>query len=90
MQKRTFSWLLLAVAFVGGVLVYRYTLKPLMQRKALEVALDESSQELDTQKEEILQEVSALLSKMEELGADKAVLRDQAEALSKDIDQDAK
>jgi hypothetical protein len=94
MQKKSFSWLLLVVAGVGGFLVYRYAIKPAMQHKGLERSMDQGSeamaQEFNEQKEEIAEDLSAILSKMEELEADEAALRDQVDELRKDIQSDVK
>lgn len=89
MQKKSYTWLLLLIAFVGGFLVYRYAIKPMTQR-ALERDSQAMAQKFDKEKEEIAADLSEILAKMDELDKDEAALRDQVEELRKDVQSDVK
>ena len=94
MHKRSWTWLLVVIAVVGGTLVYRYALKPAKHKKGLEMAMDENceamAQKFNEEKEEIAQDLSEILDKMDDLDKDEAALRDQIEELRKDVQSDVK
>lgn len=79
---------------MGGFLVYHFVLKPIMQRRAVEQALNEGceamAQKFDEEKEEIIEDLSAILSKMDDLDKDEAELREQIEELRQDVQSEVK
>lgn len=94
MQKKLWTSLLVVIALVGGVVAYRYAMKPARHHKALELATDQDlqamAQKFNEEKEEISEDLSEILDKMDDLDKDEDSLRDQIEALRKEVQSDVK
>src|SRR5437879_4588841 len=90
MQSKNSSLLLwVVVIVVAGFALYRFVIKPKMERRAFEQAIEKGCEDVakkfDEQKEEIAQDLAQLLEKMDDIDEEEGKLRADIEEMRKEL-----
>ena len=92
MKKSPISLLLLLAVFVaGGYVVYYYAVKPWLDKRAINKAVEKGCEEMvkrfDEQKEEIAEDLAALLEKIDSIDEQDDMVRKDIENILQELEE---